>query len=639
MNREQFDALIRKVEGSVAGRPHALKFRVAALAVAGYAGLLLGFFLSALGAALFLVPAILGPGKGAVALYVVGSTILGIGGWASLRPLWVRFNLPTGRAVSRKEAPALFECLDGIRKELRSQPFHSVLIVPDCNAAVIQWPRLGVFGWHKNILLIGQPLLEGMDPEELRAVLAHEFAHLSRQHNRFSGWIYRLRRSWQTVFEELSKPRARGEVSLRPVIALFIRWFWPRFHAHAFVLSRANEFEADGTSARLAGAEAAGKALVRVQILGRYVMERFWADVWLEANREEKPPTGVFERMAVSIRTGINAGEAAKWLEQAFRATTGNDDTHPCLRERLGALGVLPGGIEGHRLADPPPCPVFTAGDRFVGELLTTLRADLASEWGRQNERTWRERNTRAAAIQRRLESMAATVPEPAQDVDCLWEKARLLIDLEGDRSAAPVLGRILELRPEHAPALYCLGRKLLADGDPAGVDYLERAMDEDEEAIGSASQLLHHHYRSWGHTAELRALSTRLDRYEQSVAAAHAERTWVSWKDRFEPHTLSLDTVAGITDRLRGEAAIRGAWLARKRLEHPSRQPVFVLVVDVETPWHGWGRRDRESSVIERLRLQLEVPGRVAILGRAGRTRRVWNRVRAVQGSQVLVR
>ena len=36
----------------------------------------------------------------------------------------------------------------------------------------------------------------------------------------------------------------------RPVIA-FIDWFWPRFNASAFVLSRAQEYQADAFAARV----------------------------------------------------------------------------------------------------------------------------------------------------------------------------------------------------------------------------------------------------------------------------------------------------------------------------------------------------------------------------------------------------
>src|SRR5205814_4685403 len=106
------------------------------------------------------------------------------GGYAALRALLVRVKAPQGRAVTRTEAPELFAVLDDLQTQLRSAAFHQVFIDPRCNAGVVQVPRLGVFGWSRNYLLIGLPLLDGLSPDEMRAVLAHEFAHLSREHGR-----------------------------------------------------------------------------------------------------------------------------------------------------------------------------------------------------------------------------------------------------------------------------------------------------------------------------------------------------------------------------------------------------------------------------------------------------------------------
>jgi Zn-dependent protease with chaperone function len=57
------------------------------------------------------------------------------------------------------------------------------------NASVVQIPRLGVFGWSRNYLTVGVPLLDAVTPEQFEAVLAHELGHLARAHGRFRTWI------------------------------------------------------------------------------------------------------------------------------------------------------------------------------------------------------------------------------------------------------------------------------------------------------------------------------------------------------------------------------------------------------------------------------------------------------------------
>jgi hypothetical protein len=42
---------------------------------------------------------------------------------------------------------------------LKTASIHEVLVTPEFNASIAQVPRLGVFGWHRNYLRIGLPLM------------------------------------------------------------------------------------------------------------------------------------------------------------------------------------------------------------------------------------------------------------------------------------------------------------------------------------------------------------------------------------------------------------------------------------------------------------------------------------------------
>jgi hypothetical protein len=71
----------------------------------------------------------------------------------------------------------------------RTPRFHHVLVTDDFNAAVVQAPRLGLFGWYRNYLLIGLPLAKALTVEQFKAVLAHEFA--KRHRKPVSSWSKR----------------------------------------------------------------------------------------------------------------------------------------------------------------------------------------------------------------------------------------------------------------------------------------------------------------------------------------------------------------------------------------------------------------------------------------------------------------
>ena len=56
---------------------------------------------------------------------------------------------------ARSDAPELFALLDRLRARLDTPPLHQVLVTADFNAGITQLPRLGVFGWHRNSLILG----------------------------------------------------------------------------------------------------------------------------------------------------------------------------------------------------------------------------------------------------------------------------------------------------------------------------------------------------------------------------------------------------------------------------------------------------------------------------------------------------
>ncbi|MFT4584050.1 MAG: Zn-dependent protease with chaperone function [Gammaproteobacteria bacterium] len=115
--------------------------------------------------------------------------------WILTKSLWVKLEAPGGYRLAKKNCPQLFEEIDSLRRSLKALKIHEVILTADLNAAISQTPRLEVFGWQKNTLILGLELLLTLSPEQARAVVAHEFGHLSGNHSRFAGWIYRIRQT------------------------------------------------------------------------------------------------------------------------------------------------------------------------------------------------------------------------------------------------------------------------------------------------------------------------------------------------------------------------------------------------------------------------------------------------------------
>ena len=655
MNREQFDALVRDIERRFARRPTSLKWRVFLWAVVGYCGFFAWIAFVLLLGIVLLIPGIR-LGVDGIVFYILSGLILLGGGAAVVRALVVRIPPLEGRKVTRDEAPALFGMLDELRGRLRASHFHAVAFVPEFNASVRQTPRLSIFGWWRNYLLLGLPLLDSLSPEEFKGVLAHEFAHLSKEHARFSHWLYRLRRSWERVFEtNFRRPRFEGEVSLRIVLSKFVDWFWPRFNAHAFVFSRASEYEADALAAEVAGKESVVSALIRIRVLDAVLDETFWPDFWQLATQQPAPPGDVLQRMRESLRKPLAQERMTSLLDQSLRAVTTNADTHPCLRDRLTALGTQvwsPGfsrrnGSTSSSVTESAEAGTpnligllrtseVSAADALLGSALSKVRADVEKEWQTKCQPSWKERYARATALQDRLQNIDLAIGKSAANVDGLWDKARALIDLRGDEAAAGLLREILAHQADHPQANFYLGRHLLEKDDPAGETHLEKVMTADESAIPQACELLYQFHRRCGNADRLRQLDARLDQYEKSLEASRAERNSISASDPLIAHGLEANELTALQKVLAAEPNLASAHLARKELKFFPKQKLFLLCVRSRRPWHGFTNRDHEEQIVRHLSQTVQLPGRLLVFAPHGSYRSLAQRLEKLKHAAI---
>jgi len=520
---------------------------------------------------------------------------------AVLRGLWVKLEPPKGQPVTRGQAPKLFALLDELRGALDCRPFHQVLIIGEMNAGVVQIPRLGIFGWHRNYLVMGLPLLQGLAPDEFKAVLAHEFAHSSRGHGRFGNWLYRVRRTWAQIFEQMAKQRTR----FGGVLFKFLNWFWPVFNGHAFVLARANEYEADACSVRLAGADAAARALIRSRVDGALLGEKFWPGVFSNAHQEKDPPANVLLALNQTLKSGPAADDAARWLRQAFLIETNNADTHPCLKDRLRAIGRLPAEIPAH----PPPNPPQSAAEFYLGEHAELVARQMSDEWRKFITPKWKARHEHAQKIADELAGLEKPSDAPPT-VAQIWEKARKLAELHGDAAAVSALEQVIALEPRHAAANFILGRHHLQKDDPRGVELVETAMTADPALTQNGCSLLYAHFNRTGQRDKLRPLENRVDEFQKLTVLARQERARITAADTFIAHELTKPQIEEVRKVLSSEPDVGSAAVARKQVVHFPKNPCFAVGLQIKVAW--WKPRGQRANrqLLQRVLKQLRLPG-----------------------------
>jgi Zn-dependent protease with chaperone function len=635
VKRDEFDALIRKLEAVSHQNPRLYFARVAGLVLLAYG--YLGFIL--LGSLALSIAIVVGvvfvPNALTIKLGLVGLVLFGGLFIAIARGLWIRMEPPTGLVVTREQAPKLFTLLDELRAALDCQPFHRVLLMGEHNAAVVQTPRLGLFGWHRNYLLLGLPLMQSLAPDEFKAVLAHEFAHSSRGHGRFGNWIYRVRRSWERIFEQMARQGSGGG----RVLTAFLNWFWPQFNAHAFVLSRANEYEADACSVRLAGADAAANALMRLPVDGEFINEKFWPDIRTQVQHVKEPPANTMIALGQALKAGPSLEDSTRWMRQAFLIETSNADTHPCLKDRLRAMNRLPASFaQGEFPTSRPPTPEINAADFFLEREAEKLAQLLSENWRQDVSPHWAKWHEEARKIATDLAAMEKPSDAPAS-ADELWERAEKLIALHGDSGATPVIEQILALDAHHAAANFVRGRVLLEVDDPRGVTFLETAIASDVMLTPNACELLYAHFNRTGQRDKLRPLEERVDQFQADNALAQQERANITAASTFVFHELIPPQVAELKKVFETEPEVLSVAVVRKVVQHFPKVPCYVIGLRLDVSW--WKPRGSTASqkLLNRLLPQIKMPGQFLLFVDEGNLKSLAKKVFAVPGAVIYQR
>ncbi len=551
MKRREFRELIQHLELLAKQAPTLYRLRLTALALLGYAYLLVILLVLAgvLGLIGILVWAAIVKGKaGAVAIQLLLKLGLpaAIMAYVVLKAFWVRIPAPEGRFLQPHEAPALFRLIEEIRLALDSPPVHAILLTHEFNAGIYQWPRLGVLGWQKNYLILGFPLLACLTPQQFQAVLAHEFGHLSGRHSAFSNWIYRLRSTWGQLLTALVTQENMGGW----LFNRFINWFAPYFDAYAFVIGREHEYEADRLSATIVGKETAQQALTAVCAMARFLDEDYWPPLNQLPARQAEPPHNVYSNLLRHLGNGVDQKKAEKWVHEALQLKTDIDDTHPALADRLAALAgsrlfglsdLLAPELRLRRPHEP------AAGTAYLAEFMETWGQELDAQWFEAVQEEWKKAHEQAQNELKELADLRQKATETALTEDEAWKLVVWTGQHEGDEPARPLLMEFLRKHPDHPWANHTYGRVLLAEKDSRGEGYLTRAMERAHDLVIPGCEALAIYYHQLGRDDQAELFRERIEAQSEIYQQAQIERNEIAPTDKLLAHGLDTETLTGL--------------------------------------------------------------------------------------------
>ncbi len=618
--RASLRALVRRLEQEAAADPARYRRKLGALAFLGY-GYIAAALLLLIGGAAAIVWLATAVSHALVLLGKVGWAFLALI-YVVLRAMWVRLEPPQGRPLTSKECPELFRHIEVLRVTGRAPAVDHVLLTGDFNAAIVQHPRFGIFGGARNYLMIGLPLLQSLSPQEFQAVVAHEFGHLCGAHGRFGAWIYRLRTGWARLLDALQTHNHWGAA----LFTRFFNWYAPLFSAYSFVQARQQEYEADRMSVAAVGREATASALLRVNTQGEFLAEAFWPAIFKRADADPAPTMSPFAILGPSMKLRDPLLAPDRSLAKALAQKTDYGDTHPCLADRLKAIGVEP---------HVPETIVLSAAEVLLGATVESLRQELDERWRSSVKQWWGKRHqyasesrVRLAALERKAES------EPLVE-DEQWDRARLTEEFGSSDVAMLLYEKILGHNPQHVGALWRRGQVLLARDDPQGIEQLSAAARIDPKLEQQACAAVVGFHRRHGREVEAKEYERRYWELSEQGVLARRERAVIRSNDRMFAHGLHASAIASCAQSLAHVPGLKRALLVRKAVKYQPERPLFVLGVMSDVPWWKPVLPASERELVARISRGCTLPGNTAVvsLGLNSTVRRALSRVR---GSEI---
>ena len=613
--RHRFEHLVDEAERAFREDPRRYKRRLLWLGLLGYA---------VIGGALFLILALIGGTLLAATLstamlvllinwqlVVVLLLLAGV----LIKALWIKIEAPEGYRLERAKFPALFAELDALQRTLGAAPIHRVILTDDFNAAIVAVPRIGIFGPYRRTLSVGLPLLLSMAPEQARAVLAHEFGHLSSNRSGFNAWVYRVRASWGRILEAVAQTRGIAAGTLHR----FFDWYTPYYWAYSFALARANEYEADAAAGQLTSSEDAAAALVAVHTYGDLAGEHFWSPLLARADHQPQPAVRPYTALRQFFKQPVMEADAFQArIAPLLERRTDRSDTHPCLRDRLAALG---------QPARPPGPVEQSAAEAWLGEGLLPILATFDHHWISRNRLRWQGRyrktqETRAALAQLK------TKPERELTATDRWNLASWSERLEPGLDPLPLYQAYKDMKPDDADVDFMIGRHLLARSQPEGLAYLERAAGQRSLTL-DACNLAIAYLRRTGDEPAVERWRMRGEQHQDREEAARRERTGVSPDDILIPPQLPGDALRDLRVQLLEIGNIRDAWIVRKAVREFPEDPVYLIVVRL-LPFAS------QHFTMQRLATEILCPGSTLFILRRRLHRRLRGQVRD-QGQRLL--
>lgn len=236
---------------------------------------------------------------------------------------------PPGRALSRMDAPELWQLVEEVARKLGIRPVDAIYLTPGIDIAVNEQGSLfkKMRGAGQRNLILGLGVLAGLTQGQLAAILAHEYGHFVNQDTAGGDLAYQVYGSLHQLAQKLVESRTAH--NFNPV------WLFVLAYQRIFLLvsqgaSRLQEVLADryaattyGSTNFIEGLQSIVRQAIAFPLHANYEIRN--------AHSLNRPVINLYDLPA---REHLS-GELEKQFTEAMQRTTTDYDSHPSPQERI----------------------------------------------------------------------------------------------------------------------------------------------------------------------------------------------------------------------------------------------------------------------------------------------------------------
>lgn len=296
-----------------------------------------------------------------VVILVVGAIVTV---YKMLHSLFVRVSSKEpGRSLTPEEAPGLWSLTREVAENLGTRPLDDIRIAPGTEMAVYE--RGSYRDRRKDLgqrtLVVGLGLLPGFDQTPFRAVLAHEYGHLS--HRDTAGGDVAMRVNQDMMKFAYAMARA-GQAVWWNIAFQFLRIYHFLFRRISYGATRLQEVLADRAAAGLYGSQSFEEGL-------RHVVRRqieFHHFAGKEIQKAVESGRALQNLYALEIQSEKMLEDQ---IDHAINRATSEDDTHPSPVERFRLVSRVI--CQSAPTSSGPMWDLFADREAITGEMSSQI--------------------------------------------------------------------------------------------------------------------------------------------------------------------------------------------------------------------------------------------------------------------------